>query len=265
MFTEKCRCLTLGMVHVSVLGFRQNMKSYLLLAVLMLTAIWETGCVRRRLTVRTNPPGAMVYVDRQPIGRTPVSDNFTFYGTRHFEIVKDGYRTESFLRTFRPPWYEIPPLDFVSETLWPFEKRDERVVDVQMVAEPTVPTESLIASAEGLRLQASQGIAVVPSANTPVLPSRPGMPSDCYPAPPVSSTYVDPTLPGPDTLLPGLPGGTNGPGSVLPGSTNAGPGTFLPDLLTPSPSMPLLNITPGNSYRPVSPSPAVTPSTSPGR
>ncbi len=233
-------------------GFRRNMKSYLLLVILMLTAIWETGCVRRRLTVRTNPPGAMVYVDRQPIGRTPVSDNFTYYGTRHFEIVKDGYRTESFLRTFRPPWYQIPPLDFVTETLWPFEERDERVVDVQMVQEPTVPTESLITSAEGLRLQASQGIAVVPSANTPILP-RPGLTSDGYPAPPVSGTYVDPTLPGPETVLPGLPGGPGSPGSVLPGSTNTGPGTFLPDLLTPSPSNPVLNITPGNSYRPVTP------------
>ncbi len=95
------------------------------------------------------------------IGQTPVSDNFTYYGTRHIEIVKDGYRTETFLRTFNPPWYQIPPLDFVTENLWPWEKRDERIVDVQMVPEPVVPQEALIASAENLRLQASQGIAVV--------------------------------------------------------------------------------------------------------
>jgi hypothetical protein len=64
------------------------------------------------MTVRTNPPGAMVYVDRKPIGLSPASTNYVYYGTRNFEIVRDGYRTERFLRRFNPPWYAIPPLDY---------------------------------------------------------------------------------------------------------------------------------------------------------
>ena len=44
----------------------------LLLAVIVLWA-GQTGCVRRRLTVRSNPPGALVYIDDRPIGKTPVS------------------------------------------------------------------------------------------------------------------------------------------------------------------------------------------------
>ncbi len=129
------------------------------------------GCIRKRLTVRTNPPGANVYVDKQPIaGQTPVSTNFTYYGTRNIEIVRDGYRTERFLRKINPPWYAIPPLDFFSETLWPFEKRDERIIDVQLTPEPIVLREALVASGEQLRLQASQGIAVSapPTATTPL-------------------------------------------------------------------------------------------------
>ena len=39
----------------------------------------STGCVRKRMTVRTNPSGAMVYIDKQPIGLTPVSTSFTYY------------------------------------------------------------------------------------------------------------------------------------------------------------------------------------------
>jgi hypothetical protein len=112
------------------------------------------------MTVRTNPPGAMVYVDKNPLGLSPVSANFTYYGTRNIEIARDGYRTERFLRKFNPPWYAIPPLDFVTESLWPFEKRDERIIDVQLTPEPVVPKEALVASAEQLRLQASQGVAV---------------------------------------------------------------------------------------------------------
>lgn len=133
-----------------------------LLGLLVIATISQVGCIRKRMTVRTNPPGAMVYVDRQPIGLSPASTNFTYYGTRNIEVVRDGYRTERFLHKMNPPWYQIPPLDFVSETLWPFERRDERVVDVQLVEEPVVPAGALIESGEQLRLQASQGIAVSP-------------------------------------------------------------------------------------------------------
>lgn len=119
----------------------------------------------------------MVYVDRQYIGLSPVSTSYTYYGTRNFEIVRDGYRTEKFLRKFNPPWYAIPPLDFVTETLWPYETRDERIIDVQLSPELAVPNDALIASGEQLRLQAGQGIAVSPpptmSAPIPVVPQIP--------------------------------------------------------------------------------------------
>jgi hypothetical protein len=137
----------------------------------------SVGCLRRRMTVRTDPPGAAVYVDRQYIGQSPASTNYVYYGTRNFEILRDGYRTERFLRKFHPPWYAIPPLDFFTETLWPFEKRDERIIDVQLTPEPVVPTDALIASGEQLRFQANQGVAVrlPPPALTPspVVPLAP--------------------------------------------------------------------------------------------
>jgi hypothetical protein len=143
----------------------------------------QVGCVRKRMTVRTQPAGAMVYIDKQPIGLSPVSTNFNYYGTRSIELVRDGYRTEKFLRRFSPPWYEIPPLDFFSETLWPYEKRDERIIDVQLTPEPVVPTDALIQSGEQLRLQASQGVAVKPPPT--IGPSQP-LPSN---------PNADPTIP----------------------------------------------------------------------
>ena len=101
----------------------------------------------------------MAYIDKQPIGLTPVSTSFTYYGTRNFELVRDGYRPERFLRKISPPWYAIPPLDFFTETLWPFEKRDERIIDVQLTPDSIISTEALIEGGEQLRLQSSQGIA----------------------------------------------------------------------------------------------------------
>ena len=87
--------------------------------ILVLILLVNSGCLRRRMTIRTNPPGAQVYVDRQYIGLSPISSSFTYYGTRHIEVIANGYRTEKVLRNLNPPWYQLPPLDFISETLWP--------------------------------------------------------------------------------------------------------------------------------------------------
>lgn len=98
----------------------------------LLIVLAAGGCVRRRLTVRTNPPGALVYVDNQEIGYTPVSVPFTYYGTREIRLEKDGFETLTTKQKFKAPWYEWPVIEFFSENLWPGEIRDERVVDFQM-------------------------------------------------------------------------------------------------------------------------------------
>jgi hypothetical protein len=186
------------------------------------------------MTFRTNPSGAMVYVDKQPVGLTPVSTGFTYYGTRNIEVVKDGYRTEKFLRKIHAPWYQIPPLDFISDTVWPFEQRDERIIDVQMTPDLEVPNDALVATGEQLRLQASQGVAVTPppTATQPVPPILvPTTPVVVPPyAPPVASGYP------------------------APASTQSTSG-WLRDLFFPygAPlSLPSTEVTPGGGFRPPS-------------
>ena len=41
-----------------------------------------SGCVERRYTIRTDPPGALVIVNGEEIGPTPVSRSFIYYGDR---------------------------------------------------------------------------------------------------------------------------------------------------------------------------------------
>ena len=154
---------------------------WLLIAVLLVS----TGCVRRRLMVRSNPPGASVYIDKQFIGTTPAATSFVYYGTREIEVIADGYRTEKVLRTISPPWYQIPPIDFVSETLWPREVRDERIIDITLTPNQPVASEVLQARADNLRLQAAQGIA------TPVPEPFPPVPEPFPPA----TTLPPPALP----------------------------------------------------------------------
>lgn len=139
----------------------------------------QTGCVRRRMTIRSNPPGALVYVDDYEIGTTPVSHNFTYYGTRRIRLVKDGYETLTVMQPIPSPWHQIPPLDFFTDNLVPGEIRDRRALDYQLVPQRVVPTDQLLERAEGLRTRAhSAGIvrsSPLPSGQAPLPTSEPGL------------------------------------------------------------------------------------------
>ncbi len=138
------------------------------------------------MMIRSNPPGALVYIDDYEIGTTPIATNFTYYGKRKIRLVKDGYETQTVLQSVPPPWYQIPPLDFVSENVVPWEIRDQRVLNYQLAPQMVVPTEQLLGRAEQMRrtAQAAAG-GVVPASPTPVAP---GTPTEIGPAP------IDPNL-----------------------------------------------------------------------
>ncbi len=141
------------------------------LAVAVILLLGLSGCVRRRMTVRSNPPGAMVYIDDQQIGTTPVSTAFTYYGTRKIKLVKDQYETMTTYTKIAPPWYQIPPLDFFAENVLGREIRDERQLDFQLQPQRIVPTQELLARANGLRNAQMQGY-VVPLPGSPTSPSE---------------------------------------------------------------------------------------------
>ncbi len=171
-----------------------------------------SGCVQRRLTIRTDPPGAMAYVDGYPIGTTPISTDFIYYGTREIRLVKDGYETVVVKQRFWPPWYEIPPLDFISENLVPGEFRDHRTLEFRLQPQRITPPEQLVDRAERLR----RGEIFLPS-GTPGVPAGgillPGPPSGGVPL------RLNP---------PGGAGGGAGAGSAPPGTWQAAPARVPP-------------------------------------
>ena len=145
----------------------------------------EVGCVQRRLTIRSNPPGALVYVDDYPLGTTPVSTDFVYYGTRKMRLVKSGHETLTVMQPIPAPWYEYPGLDFISENLIPGEIRDERVVEYQLQPQLVVPSLQLLEHGENLRHGAIGPGAPAPPAGPsygPPRESRPGLPASPPPA-----------------------------------------------------------------------------------
>jgi hypothetical protein len=126
------------------------------------------------MTIRSQPAGATVYVDDQWVGVTPVSASYTYYGTRKMQLFKDGFETLTVKQPFPVPWYQYPPIDFVVENLWPWEIRDERVIDFQMQPQQMVPNQALLERANMLRTNTTQGVSTpLPQAQTPFQPDGP--------------------------------------------------------------------------------------------
>ncbi len=89
------------------------------IAVLCLAAILLTGCVERTLTIHTEPPGAVVVLNDQEIGVSPVTVPFNWYGDYWVRASREGYETLDTHRRLKPPIYDHPPLDFFTGVLWP--------------------------------------------------------------------------------------------------------------------------------------------------
>ncbi len=161
-------------------------------------ACGNTGCVQRRFTVRSNPPGALVYIDDYEIGTTPVSTDFVYYGTRKIRLVKDGYETLTVLQPVPTPWYQYPGIDFVADNLMPGEIRDERVLDYQLHPQVIVPTEQLLGRADELR-RGSHIATPAPAMPPPNFHSQPNS------LPPLAPNSAPAPLPAPQPAAPALP------------------------------------------------------------
>lgn len=149
-----------------------------------------------------------MYVDDQEVGITPCSTAFIYYGTRKLTLIKDGYKTETLHQTFNPPWYQYPPLDFITENLLVTELRDERVVDVQLQPQEVVAPNALLQRAEGLRTSSRSGqITSLPELPPGAVPmggpaaGKVGLPGEGLPGSEPQPYYPLPAPPG-STLLP---------------------------------------------------------------
>ncbi len=139
-------------------------KQLCILASTLICLAVTVGCnsVQRRFVVRTAPPGAEVYIDKQFIGRSPVSIPFTYYGTRQIRLEKDGYKTVEIEQNFRPKWYTRFPASLISENFWPREIRDERVMDFELTPKEIISDRRLIERADELRGNVQSGTVSLP-------------------------------------------------------------------------------------------------------
>ena len=93
----------------------RHLKRILLLGVLPLC-----GCVDRQLTIKTEPDEAVVWLNDEEIGVTPVTVSFSWYGDYNVRVTKPGYTSLQTHRELKAPWYDYFPFDFFVQILYPW-------------------------------------------------------------------------------------------------------------------------------------------------
>jgi hypothetical protein len=123
------------------------------LVVLSAVAATEIGCVRRTMSVRSDPPGALVYMNGQEIGRTPLTRDFTWYGAYDVQLRKEGYETLSAKTPVTAPWWQWPPFDLFAELVPGATDRRELTYTLHPASTQPADATEIIARAESLQGQ----------------------------------------------------------------------------------------------------------------
>ncbi len=108
------------------------------------------GCVERRLTINTEPQGALVILNDEEIGESPVTVPFNWYGDYWVRISKQGYETLDTHRQLKGPWYDRFPFDFFA-MLNPKRTVDSYEWTFELSPKKEISREELIQKAEELK------------------------------------------------------------------------------------------------------------------
>jgi len=94
----------------------------------VLVGTLAAGCVERTMKISTTPPGALVIVNDEEVGVSPVKFSFLWYGDYEILLRKQGYHTLRTHYRVDPPWFQLPPIDLVTETMVPGTLHDDHVL-----------------------------------------------------------------------------------------------------------------------------------------
>ncbi|MBX3315563.1 MAG: PEGA domain-containing protein [Phycisphaeraceae bacterium] len=92
-------------------------KSPLRLCFVIAAAATLSGCVERRISITSEPAGALVWVNDVEVGRTPAEFNYKHYGKYDVRLELDGYDTLQTIGEASTPWWDYPGPDLIAETI----------------------------------------------------------------------------------------------------------------------------------------------------
>jgi hypothetical protein len=132
------------------------MRRIALMGALAAAAISQTGCVERLLAVHSDPPGAAVYLDGEKVGTTPCEVSYIWYGTRTLVLELRGFDLVRQDVVLSPPWWQIIPLDFLTDVVIPMTITDRLSISHTLNPASITPEEkdAVLERADELRKKA---------------------------------------------------------------------------------------------------------------
>jgi hypothetical protein len=116
-------------------------------ALLLLLLVTGAGCLDRTLEIKSDPADALVFVDGQEIPRhivaiydagqvssqvDPAEYKYEHYGIHKVVVRIKGYQAKEQIVTLDPPWYQLFPIDFFTDILWPGTIEDRRAIEIKL-------------------------------------------------------------------------------------------------------------------------------------
>ena len=126
-----------------------------LILIMLFTSVLTTGCVERLITVTTKPQGAIVWLNDQEVGASPVTVPFTWYGRYSVVVRKDGYQTVKTSRKTPVPFCQYPVIDLFTECLLPAKLVDQHQWHIDLPPSQSPDHQELIKRATSTRNQAN--------------------------------------------------------------------------------------------------------------
>jgi hypothetical protein len=111
------------------------------------------GCVERRLTINTEPQGAIVVLNDEEIGTSPATVSFEWYGDYNVAIRKEGFETLKTHRKLKAPSYDAFPFDFFAQLIVPDRIIDSYEWTFELEEKRQIGREELIQNARQLKEQ----------------------------------------------------------------------------------------------------------------
>ena len=134
-----------------------NVRPTFAVFLLLIAVCSMSGCVSRRMTIRSDPPGALVQLDSERIGYTPTSVDFTYYATREITLSKPGFETLTIQQPVPSPWYQKPPFDFISDNFLFHHLTNRHEFMYRLRPKAYVGEDELLERAGGIRTQSQVG------------------------------------------------------------------------------------------------------------
>jgi len=130
---------------------RCNLSAFTVVSLIVVTILG--GCVERKLTINTEPQEALVVLNDEEIGSSPVTVSFEWYGDYNVRISKEGFETLKTHRKLEWPWYDKFPFDFFAQILNPKRIVDSYEWTFELAPKKGISREELIQNAEELKKQ----------------------------------------------------------------------------------------------------------------